>query len=141
MGYDGEKTVYFCYSTESVSTDDSSVERLALNKEKFEECWVAVFNETTNELLVKCKDPDQQTETKYCLTNAFMRTSHRKNKKQLKSIPGYSVYGTSFNVCDRFNRALHHKKWPHKFGGNGEKGELGQQHGFALGVAAENIYN
>jgi len=53
------------------------------------------------------------------------------------------VYGTSFNVCDRFNRALHHKKWPHKFGGNGKKGELGQQHGFAVAVAvaAESIFN
>jgi len=83
---------------------------LSLNKEKFEECWVAVFNETTNKLLVKCKDPDQQTESKYCLTNAFNRTPHRKNQKQLKSFPGYSVYDTSFNVCDRFNDALHHKK-------------------------------
>ena len=78
---------------------------LPLNKEKFEECWVAVFNETMNELLVKCKDPDQQTETKYCLTSAFRRTLHQKNLKQLKTIPGYSVYGTSFNVCDRFNRS------------------------------------
>ena len=69
-----------------------------------------VFNESTNELLVKCKNADQQTEIKYSQTNVFMRTSHRKNKKQLKSIPGYSVYGTSLNVRDRFNRALQHKK-------------------------------
>ena len=100
-----------------------------------------VFNESTNELLVKCKDPNQQTDTKYCRDNDFMRTSHRKNQKQLKSIPGYSVYGTSLNVCDRFNRTLQHKKWPHKFGGNGEKEELGQQHGFAVAVAVENIFN
>ena len=70
-----------------------------------------------------------------------MLTSHRKNKKQLKSIPGYSVYGTSLNVCDSFNRALQHKKWTHKFGGDGEKVELGQQHGFAVAVAADNIFN
>ena len=105
MGYGREKNVYCCYPTESVSKDDSSFERLPLNKEKFDECWVAVFNATTNELLVKCKDPDHQIETKYYRTNAFNRTPHRKNQKQLKSIPGYSVYGTSFNVCDRYNRA------------------------------------
>ena len=90
---------------------------------------------------MKCKDPDQQVETKYCLTNAFDRTAHRKNHTRLKSIPGYSVYGTSFNVCDRFNRALNHKKRPHKCGGNGKKGELGQQHAFVVAVAAENIFN
>ena len=28
-----------------------------------------------------------------------------------------------------------------KFGGNGEKGELGEQHGFEVAVAAENILN
>ena len=91
---------------------------------------VVLVNGTMNELFVKSEVPDEQTEIKYGLTNDFMQTSHRKNQKQLKSIPGYSVYGTSFNVCDRFNRALHHKKWWHKFGGNDEKGELGQQHGF-----------
>jgi len=114
---------------------------LPLNKENWNECWVAAFNETSGELLVKCKDPDQQTETKYCLTNAFKRTQHRKNQTRLKSIPGYSVYGQSFNVCDRFNRALNHRKWPHKCGGNGKEGELGQHHSFALAVAAENIFN
>ena len=51
------------------------------------------------------------------------------------------MYGTSLNVCDRFNGTLHHKKWPDKFGGNGKKGELGKQHGFAVAVAAENIFN
>ena len=68
-----------------------------------------------------------------------MRTLHK--KKKLKSIPSYLVYGSSFNVCDRFNRALHHKKWPHKFGENCEKGEIGQQHGFAVAVTAEDIFN
>ena len=51
------------------------------------------------------------------------------------------MYGQSFNVCDRFNRALNHRKWPHKCGGNGKEGELGQHHSFALAVAAENIFN
>jgi len=40
-----------------------------------------------------------------------------------------------------FNIALHHKKWPHKFEGNGEKGEIGQKYGFSLAVAAESIFN
>ena len=59
----------------------ADLKELPLNKEKWKACWVVVFNKTTNELLVKWKDFGQQTETKYCLTNAFVRSQLRKNQK------------------------------------------------------------
>jgi hypothetical protein len=31
--------------------------------------------------------------------------------------------------------------WKNSGGSNGEEGELGQQHGFAVALAAENIFN
>ena len=56
-------------------------------------------------------------------------------------IPGYDLYGQTFNVCDRFNREICDKKWPFISGGRNHCGEFGHQHFFALTVTLTNIWN
>ena len=47
-------------------------------------------------------------------------------------IPGYSYYKWLFEVCDRFNRNLHDRSWPHTRGGNGTQGDYLNAHCFYM---------
>lgn len=46
-----------------------------------------------------------------------------------------------FNACDKFNRALHDRKWPHKHGGRNKPGDNGLQHNFAFSCVLQNTFN
>ena len=73
--------------------------------------WAAVHNSATNELIVKMheiryvKDP-----IRYVYTTAF---EHRDVSTSsvidniTKIIPGYTLYGKTYSVCDHFNKNLH----------------------------------
>ena len=85
----------------------------------------AVYNQKTDELLIKHYDPEHYS-PKYVLSNAFRKSKKSKTlkKRSRKStIPVYSEYVEMFNLCDRFNRNLHERTWPHKSGGLHKKGE------------------
>ena len=51
------------------------------------------------------------------------------------------MYSIVYGICDKFNRALHDRKWPHKHGGNHKPGDSGTQHSFALAAILENTFN
>ena len=103
----------------------------------------AAYNEKTNEILVKYWDPEHP-QPKFVLSNAFKLTKITEKTKQKSrdvTIPVYSEYAEMFNLCDRFNRNLHERTWPHKTGGKSRKGEHGQYHNFALSAILQNIFN
>ena len=50
-------------------------------------------------------------------------------------------YKFSFDACDRFNRNLHDKSWPHARGGSGTRGDFLNQHDFAMAVLLQNIFS
>ena len=56
-------------------------------------------------------------------------------------IPVYDHYSCMYAACDRFNRNMHDRKWPHKTGGKNKKGEEGLQNSFAWSCLLQNIFN
>ena len=64
---------------------------------------------------------------------------------QIKShIPCYffsHFYKFAFDACDRFNRNLHDKSWPHSRGGHGTRGDFLNQHDFAMAVLLQNTFS
>ena len=103
----------------------------------------AAYNEKTNEVLVKYWDPEHP-QPKFVLSNAFkLKKVTPKGKRRVRevTIPVYSEYAQMFNLCDRFNRNLHERTWPHKTGGKARKGEHGQYHNFAFSAVLQNIFN
>jgi hypothetical protein len=105
--------------------------------------FAGVYNDKTNELLIKYFDPNHDA-PKYVLSNAFIKKKKQNSKKRKvrrSTIPVYSEYAEMFNLCDRFNRNLHERTWPHKTGGRGNKGEHGHYHNFAISATLQNIFN
>lgn len=47
-------------------------------------------------------------------------------------IPCYYYYKSGFDACDRFNRSLHDKSWPHKRGVKGPRGDFLNQYDFVM---------
>ena len=60
----------------------------------------------------------------------------RKNSKY--QVPGFDLFAEMFNVCDMFNRKLHDRTWPHKFGGKNVVGGPGKLDDFAFSAAISN---
>ena len=46
-----------------------------------------------------------------------------------------------FCTCDRFNRQLHDRKFPHRSGGRATTGEVSVQHNFAMSCVLQNSFN
>lgn len=92
------------------------------------------------ELFVYHWDANKDIGKKFCLTNAFKK--QRKSRSSTNSlIPAYDAYKCMFNVCDRFNRNLHDRTWPHRRGGRGMMGEFGHQHNFFMSCCIQNTIN
>lgn len=53
-------------------------------------------------------------------------------KKRIGILPVYDHYSCMYFACDRFNRSLHDRRWPHKTGGKNKKGEEGLQNSLAF---------
>ena len=52
-----------------------------------------------------------------------------------------SDYGMFFNACDKANRQIKNRIWPHKHGGRGRLGERGKYSLFAFGMVLQNTFN
>ena len=110
---------------------------------KFETFLIWVYNQKAYELLIKYYDPEHDS-PKYVLSNAFRKSKKSKTSKKRSrksTIPVYSEYAEMFNLCDRFNRNLHERTWPHKRGGLHKKWEPENYHNFALSAVLQNIFN
>ena len=46
-----------------------------------------------------------------------------------------------FSTCDKFNRALHDRKWPHRAGGRDTMADVGTQDSFAFACILQNTFN
>lgn len=104
--------------------------------------WEGIYHRATHQLLVLHDDKalvGGGNKRKLVLTNAFERKVKRPKYKNI--IPAYTAYGKMFNVCDRFNRSLHDRTWPHKHGGRDCCGDLGHQDTFAWAAIMQNVYN
>jgi len=49
-------------------------------------------------------------------------------------------YKFAFDACDRFNRNLHDRSWPHARSGRGTRGDFLNQHDFAMAVLLQNVF-
>jgi hypothetical protein len=100
-----------------------------------------IYNETTQELFTYHFDTQKGVGKKYNLSWDLMLN---KDKLQIRAmsahIPGYDVYKSMFECCDRFNRNLHDKTWPHRRGGNVQHGHFGRASDFILGCILQNTF-
>ena len=72
------------------------------------------------------------------MSNAFKRSPGKLTKG---IVPVYDHYKSMFNACDRFNRMLHDRKWPHKNGGRDIPRDVGHHHNFAMSCILQNTFN
>jgi hypothetical protein len=83
-------------------------------------------------------DKNENIGKKYCISNAFIKS--RRTRAFDFTIPAYDLYKETFNACDAYNRKLHDRVWPFRYGGKTRSGEFGLQHKFAFGVILENTF-
>jgi hypothetical protein len=84
----------------------------------------AIRNTSTGELFINHWDVDTRIKKKIVLTNALQQNRMSRRADTSRSVvPGYMHYRNGFNLCDRFNRGFHHKKYCHRHGGNDKRGE------------------
>lgn len=101
--------------------------------------FAAIQCTDTGELFVHHWDTNKSVGKKYVLSNAFVETKKLRSNECV--VPVYDHCKESFNSCDKFNRAMHDRKYPHKSGGNGVSGEGGQIHMFILSSLLQNVFN
>jgi hypothetical protein len=75
---------------------------------------------------------------KTVMSNCFIEKPKTRNSST--DLPIYTDYKKNFFYCDRYNRNLHDKLYPHKCGGNNKMGEFGHLHKFCMGVTLQNIF-
>ena len=56
-------------------------------------------------------------------------------------MPVCGNYGKMFDPCDKFNKQVHGRIWPHRHGGKGRLGERGKFRLFAFGTVLLNTLN
>jgi hypothetical protein len=77
----------------------------------------------------------------YIIGLQTLTLERRWSKSQSQSIPIFDLYKLTFSVCDRFNKNLCHRTWPHKKGGKSTPGAPGVQHDFMFSVLLQNVFN
>lgn len=100
--------------------------------------WEGLYHAGRNLIMVEYYDFDRNINQKTVLSNAFI---HRKMKPASAAVPVYDEYKAAFAFCDKFNKALYQRCWPHKQGGNSMLGDVGHQHNFALSSTLQNVFN
>lgn len=100
--------------------------------------WGGIHNADTKETVVLNWSMDQKVGKKMVMSNAFKK-QRRSNLNNI--VPVYDVYKITFSACDRFNRGLHDRRWPHKHGGRNTPGDSGAQHDFSLACILQNTFN
>lgn len=104
--------------------------------------WRGLCNTTTGETFIYHHDTQKGVGKKYNYAKGFIRSTERAKVTEHKNrIPVYDYYKVMFESCDRFNRRLHDKSWPHRRGGNAVSGEAGVHHDFLLACVLQNTFN
>ena len=103
--------------------------------------WCGIYNPTTSETLTKVFDTQKGVGVKLNYCTALKKVARRsvQDTEGLHLRGGYDMYKVTFDACDRFNYGLHGKKWPHKCGGNGVRGEEHHQHNFLVACILQNV--
>lgn len=101
--------------------------------------WAGIFSRTRDELFIHKWDKDDNVGKKFVYTNCITKT--RRSRSYMHVVPGYDFYKISFSACDKFNRNLHDRKWPYRYGGGGRMGDSGHHHKFALACILQNTFN
>jgi hypothetical protein len=81
--------------------------------------WWGINNPNTSESALYYWSYESCIGKKMVYTNAFEICAAKKDEPV---VPIFDHYKASFYSCDRFNRALHDRTWPHKKGGKGVSG-------------------
>ena len=100
--------------------------------------FAGIFRPESSETFMYMWDSDKAVGKKFALSNAFKRSPGKLAKG---SVPVYDHYKSMFNACDRYNRMLHDRKWPHKNGGRNIPGDEGHHHNFAMSCILQNTFN
>lgn len=104
--------------------------------------WRGIYNDTTNEMFIYHYDTQKGVGKKYNYSKGFLHSTEKRKITDHKGrIPAYENYKTMFECCDRFNRNLHDKSWPHKRGGRGVLGEFGHHHDFFMACILQDCFN
>ena len=101
--------------------------------------WSGIYNNESGEMFIHKWDKDDNVGKKFVYTNCF--EERRKSRAFAHLVPAYDFYKMSFSACDKFNRNLHHRKWPFRYGGGGRMGDLGHHHKFSLACILQNTFN
>lgn len=104
--------------------------------------WRGMHNPRTGERFVYHYDTQKGVGIKYNYAYGFDHCLVLNTIKQHSNrIPCYDNYKTFFEACDRFNRNLHDRYFPHKRGGKGRSGEDGEHNDFIMACILQNTFN
>lgn len=98
--------------------------------------WRGLWNRQRKEIIVHVFTKDGKKYT--ALSNAYKRLA---TKASTKAVPVSSDYAKMFDSCDKFNKQIKNRIWPHQHGGKGRLGERGKFSSFAFGVVLQNTFN
>jgi hypothetical protein len=103
---------------------------------------MSIYSEKSNELFTYHYDTQKGVGNKYNLSwGLTLHTEKLKVRAHQDDIPGYDVYKSMFETCDRFNRNLHDKTWHYKRGDNVALGHFGRCHDFVMGAILQNTFS
>lgn len=103
--------------------------------------WAAAYNDKTSEFYLHHHDPERGVGKKSLWSVNALKVDSRVRRSQYL-IPGYDLYGQIFSTCDRFNRRLHDRTFPHRYGGgkNGY-GDMSAFFDFIRSSVLQNTFN
>ena len=103
--------------------------------------YAAMYNPNTGDCFIVHHDRQKGVGIKINYSHGMIRSTRKADIDQLKNhIPCYFFYKFAFDACDRFNRNLHDKSWPHARGGHGTKGDFLNQHDFVMAMLLQNVF-
>ena len=103
--------------------------------------FAAMYNTNTGVCFVVHHDRQKGVGIKINYSHNMIRSVLSNEVEQMRyHIPCYYYYKGGFDSCDRFNRNLHDRSWPHSRGGSGTKGDFLNQHDFAMAVLLQNVF-
>ena len=89
------------------------------------------------ELLTCFWSRDGRKGKQYTITNYLKQVDH---KRRPGHIPGAFEYQYNFASCDKYNRRLHDKSWPHRYAGGTISVEYRAGHDFLFTCALVNLH-
>jgi hypothetical protein len=101
--------------------------------------YASAFRAETNEILTFHWNSDHNVGKKHVLSTAFDREIGRRTA--VAKIAVSDEYKVMFATCDRFNRALNDRMWPHRHGAGGHVGDWLCVHDFFFSSTLQNVLN